>query len=275
MGDVLRLPEGVEAGAGGVWAFRVLSENVADCVYLLDRECRCLAVNPAFSQWLERPDTEIVGQTVFDIWPRPLAVKEAAEHQRVLRGERIEQEEERPRGGGDSPPLAVVRSLKLPVRDDEDVVRGVLCLFRETPIPPDQPVAASVLYNRTSQTILVVDNEPEIVQLAQLILQPHGYRVLTAEDGPQAVEIFRANKAVIDVVILDQHMPGWSGVETMNELRTLNVRTRFLLMSGGPPPEPSWRSPTSGWSFLSKPWGPEQLVKAVREVLADPMEDKG
>jgi len=272
MGDVLRLPEFVEAGAGGVWAFHALSETIVDCLYLLDSECRCLAVNRAFSQWLDRPDTEIVGRTVFDFWPRSLAVKEAAEHQRVLRGERIEQDEERPRGGGDTLPLALVRSLKVPVRDDEGVVRGVLCLFRETPIPPNQAVAASVLYNLTSKTILVVDNEPDIVHLAQLILQAHGYRVLTAEDGPQAVEIFRANKAAIDVVVLDQNMPGWSGVETMNELMTINKRTRFLLMTGGSPPEPSWGSPTSGWSFLSKPWSPEQLVKAVREVLAAPIE---
>src|SRR5690242_3901955 len=99
MVDVLSQPEFAEAWAGGAGVFRTLIENLSHCVYLLDGPGRCLALNRAFGQWVGRPEAEILGGTLFDLWPRPLADKEAIEHQQVFRhGQRIEVEEDRPRG---------------------------------------------------------------------------------------------------------------------------------------------------------------------------------
>jgi CheY-like chemotaxis protein len=118
------------------------------------------------------------------------------------------------------------------------------------------------------KTILVADNEPSIVQLAETILQRAGYQVESAENGRRALEIYRQKKRVIDLVILDQNMPGLSGVETMNELLAINKEVRVLLVTGGDLPEPSWGTGMPGWGFLAKPYTVDKLVHAVRDVLA-------
>jgi CheY-like chemotaxis protein len=125
------------------------------------------------------------------------------------------------------------------------------------------------------QTILVADNEPSIIQLAETILRRAGYRVLSAQDGRQALEIYRQEKGTIDLVVLDQNMPELSGVETLNELLAIDPEVRVLLMTGGEPPEPSWGAGMPGWGFLHKPYTMEQLVQGVRAVLLAESEDPG
>jgi PAS domain S-box-containing protein len=121
--------------AESAWMFRSLSENLDQCVYVLDRDGRCLDANDGFCRWLKRPRSEILDRPVANFWPSPLAEREAAENERVLRGEWIETEEERPRGRHTSR----VRLRKAPLRDAEGNVCGVLCLFREVVTEPAPP----------------------------------------------------------------------------------------------------------------------------------------
>lgn len=114
------------------WLFRGLTENLDQCVYVLDREGRCLDANDGFCRWLNRPQREILGRPVGAFWPHPVPEREADELERVLRGEWIETEEERPRGRRTS----WIRMRKAPLRDAVGNVRGVLCLFREVPGEP-------------------------------------------------------------------------------------------------------------------------------------------
>ncbi|HWG44890.1 MAG TPA: response regulator [Gemmataceae bacterium] len=116
----------------------------------------------------------------------------------------------------------------------------------------------------TARTILVIDNERAILHLTQTILRTHGYRVLIAEDGHSAVEMYRQDPTAIDVVLVDQNMPGLSGLETMNELLAINPQQRIWLMTGGEPPEVSWGVNNPHCGFLSKPWTTLQLLEAVR-----------
>lgn len=133
--DFLKLGGWADAWGGGTKAFRALVDNLDQGVYLLDREGRCLAVNRAFRRWLDRPEGELLGRFLVGFWPDRLAQREAAEHQRVLRGERIEKEEEWP-GSRRSPR---VRVLKVPVQDADGLVCGVLGLLREIPLPASPP----------------------------------------------------------------------------------------------------------------------------------------
>ena len=122
--------------AESAWLFRSLTENFDQCVYVLDRDGRCLDANDGFCRWLKRLRPEILGCPVRDFWPHAAAEREAGELQRVLRGEWIETEEERPRGQH----TARIRMRKAPLRDAEGNVRGVLCLFREVAVEPaDEP----------------------------------------------------------------------------------------------------------------------------------------
>lgn len=70
--------------------------------------------------------------------------------------------------------------------------------------------------------ILLIDDEPEVGVLTQLILCEEGYKVVTAQDGDQAIAIFEKLVAHISLVILDLIMPGMDGEDVFNRLRQLN-----------------------------------------------------
>jgi CheY-like chemotaxis protein len=272
MGDFASQPRLAEAWVYSAGALRAVIENLEHCVYVLNSEGRFVVVNHPFRRWLNRPEADILGRTVFDVWPLGLAERETAENQRVLGGERIDQEAGRPRigPGGAGSPSVPVRILKVPVHDGEGVVRGVLTMFREVPATGlRDPAASAVAPSRgmEQQTVLLADQDPGIVQLAQAILQRAGYLVLPASSGREALDMYRRYSTLIDVVVLDQHLADLSGMATVNELLAMNSRVRIVLITAGEPPDPSWMARTPGWRFLSKPYIADQLVQAVRDVL--------
>lgn len=114
--------------------FRAVAEGLDQCAALFDAQGRCRAVNRLFCDWLDRPEAAVVGRTIAELWPRPLADKEAADLTRVLAEERIEQDEQRPRARQ----LMPVRAVKAPVRDLQGRVRAVLVLFRDVSAEHDR-----------------------------------------------------------------------------------------------------------------------------------------
>jgi hypothetical protein len=67
--------------AGRAWIVRVLMKQFDRCIYHLVSEGRCIAADSAFSRWLGRPKTEVLGLTVFDYWPDVVAKSEVNLHQ--------------------------------------------------------------------------------------------------------------------------------------------------------------------------------------------------
>ncbi|MGC8652563.1 MAG: PAS domain S-box protein [Candidatus Kryptoniota bacterium] len=119
-----------------------------------------------------------------------------------------------------------------------------------------------------SETILVVDDEEPIRNLACDILESAGYRVLTAEDGERAIEIFRQKKDIINLVILDMIMPKMNGGETFNELKKIKQDIKAILSSGYSQNGKAREIIESGVSgFLQKPYQVDKLLEKVREVL--------
>jgi PAS domain S-box-containing protein len=248
--------------ANCAWLFRSLTENLEQCVYVLDQDGRCIAANDAFCRWLKRPQMEILGRPVVDFWPQPLSEREVAGHECILRGEQIELlEEKRPRGRQTS----LVHIRKAPLRDAEGNVRGVLCLLREV---RDEPAALPCFQSLMEKTILVVEPDTSIARLATTLLSQRGFRVLSSEDGRRAVELFRRKPGEIDLVIVEENLPGRSGLELMNDLLAINPRLAFVLVSGFGSPPPSWGASTPSLSFLSKPYTPDQLMQSVWSALA-------
>lgn len=266
MVDILHSSVFADIRAGGAAAFRALLENIDECVCLLDGSGRCVALSAALAGWLGRSEAELVGRGVADLWPPPFAEQEFAHLWRALRGERIDEEAQRPLSGRS----IRVRIVKVPVRDESGAVRGVLCLYRDALERTRTPTADLVLSSRRREaaTVLVVDTEPSIVRLARDVLQRHGYRVLAAHDGRQAIETYRRHGTAVDLVVLEQTMSDLSGLETMNELLALDGAVRVVLMTSAPEAEASWGSRLPGCRLLHKPWTADQLVRAVREVLA-------
>ncbi|MBL8798633.1 MAG: response regulator [Planctomycetia bacterium] len=80
--------------------------------------------------------------------------------------------------------------------------------------------------------VLVVDDEPAIRQLLQMSLEVQGFQVWAAAGGAEAVELYRAQRAAIGVVLLDVIMPGLDGPRTLQALEACDPEVCCLFMSG-------------------------------------------
>ncbi len=117
-------------------------------------------------------------------------------------------------------------------------------------------------------TVLLVDDEAMVRDVARAMLERAGFDVLTAQDGYEAVEIFRDHGEDCCCVIVDLAMPRMNGEETYRELRTLRPDVRVVLTSGHEEREASSRFSGSGLAaFVQKPYTYTRLVDAVRRVL--------
>ncbi len=118
------------------------------------------------------------------------------------------------------------------------------------------------------ESILVVDDEGQVLRLAKRILESYGYDVLLVEQGSQAVETLRANLGKIDLVILDIGMPGMGGRETQRRLRELDPEIPILISSGYSPGGQAKQMLAMGaQGFLPKPYQIDDLARAVRRIL--------
>jgi PAS domain S-box-containing protein len=117
------------------------------------------------------------------------------------------------------------------------------------------------------ETILVVDDEQDIRDFASQVLQNHGYRVVTASSGEQALEVF-AGGAKVDLVILDLGMPGMGGRKCLGELLSLKPSARVIIASGYSINGQAKESMQAGAvGFIGKPYRNSDLLKAVRLAL--------
>ena len=124
--------------------------------------------------------------------------------------------------------------------------------------------------DKGTETILVVDDEPTIVQLGEKILTALGYKTLAACSGDEACRIFQESAGEIDLVILDFVMPGMSGEETFNRLREIDPHVRVLLSSGYCREDKPQALITQGiQGFIQKPYFMKDLADAVQEALMD------
>ncbi len=118
-----------------------------------------------------------------------------------------------------------------------------------------------------TETVLFVDDEPALRSLGQAILERQGYTVLVAEDGVEALEVFRQQGVRIDLVILDLSMPRLSGRDTFRALRAIDERVRVLFASGSALEQKSAEEDEHLAGFVAKPYRPRELATVVREVL--------
>ena len=117
------------------------------------------------------------------------------------------------------------------------------------------------------QTVLVVDDDQQILSLASRILVSEGYGVMTASGGREGVSLYRNYRKAIGAVLLDMAMPNMNGAQTIRALRIIDADVRILLSSGHDvdpllEAEGVWPS-----AFLPKPYRPKTLVAAVAGML--------
>jgi PAS domain S-box-containing protein len=118
--------------------------------------------------------------------------------------------------------------------------------------------------------VLVADDEPIVRTTARLTLERFGYEVVLAENGKEAIEIFRRRAAEIRAVLLDLTMPLMSGEETLRHLKVIDPGVRVVLSSGFNEVEAVQRFTGKGLAgFIQKPYTAVALARKVKEALED------
>jgi len=119
-------------------------------------------------------------------------------------------------------------------------------------------------------TILVVDDQDFVVEVAQAFLERAGHRVVTASGGRAAIECFRERAAEIDAVLLDLTMPDASGEVVLAELQRIRPDVRVIIATGYNPEAASRRLASHGVAgFVRKPYEPEEIVEQIGRALAE------
>jgi CheY-like chemotaxis protein len=141
-----------------------------------------------------------------------------------------------------------------------------------TPAPPPRLAAPATVPpgddRPATGTILLVDDEVMIRQLARVVLEAAGYAVLEAEDGVVAVDVFRREHDRIDLVILDLTMPRLSGRDAFRQIQEIDPAAKVLFSSGYSVDDLAELDGARG--LLSKPYRPPDLLTAVRRAVAEP-----
>jgi CheY-like chemotaxis protein len=118
------------------------------------------------------------------------------------------------------------------------------------------------------ETLLLVDDEKMIADVGKGMLEKLGYRVLLADSGKRALEVYEAQRDSIDLIILDMIMPDMGGSETFDQLKAMDPSIRVLLCSGYSLNGQASQIMKRGCNgFIQKPFNLEKISKKIREIL--------
>ena len=127
--------------------------------------------------------------------------------------------------------------------------------------------STTIVHDPHGATILVVEDEPDVREVVAAELKNFGYRVFTASDGPEALEILES-ESDIDLLFSDVVMPrGMNGEELAREAIRRRPELKVLLTSGYPPAELRERQALGVFRVLQKPYRVEDLLRSISERL--------
>lgn len=151
------------------------------------------------------------------------------------------------------------------------------CQHRFAMLPKlSKPVGVGVPVKDSSlETVLIVDDSPTIRRVATSVLERHGYRVLTADNGEAGFDL--ALKERPHLILLDVRMPGLDGYETCKRLRAAPVtsKTPIVMLSGNDGFFDQVQGYQAGSSvYLTKPCEAKEMVAAVKRFLSQPVSSR-
>jgi two-component system cell cycle sensor histidine kinase/response regulator CckA len=127
------------------------------------------------------------------------------------------------------------------------------------------PNVASV---QGTETILIVEDDEAVSQLAVRVLRLAGYSVLTASSGAEAMQILERHGKPVHLVLTDIVMPGMSGPDLAAQLGEISPRTKIIFTSGYTDDSiVNQQLPGAAAHFIAKPYTTADLTRTVREVL--------
>lgn len=159
-------------------------------------------------------------------------------------------------------------------RHDCDQMQGFLF---SRPCPADE-IATMVLQGRRwhfndapndmpQWTLLLVDDEPYVLSGLTRVFHREGYRLLTANNGFEALELLAVN--TVHVIISDQRMPDMTGIELLSRVKELYPETTRIILSGYAELTTVTDAINRGaiWKYFTKPWPEESLREVVRQAF--------
>lgn len=141
---------------------------------------------------------------------------------------------------------------------------------------PATPVDVKI-YNPKGplELVMIVDDEDFVTMLAQRVLADHGYRVVTAKDGFQALEIYRQIHRQIALIILDFTMPVMDGADVFHEMLQINPKAAVVLSSGFAEQDRLRGMLARGLrGFIPKPYTQQKLLSQIRTTLDSIREER-
>lgn len=263
--------------------FEAFMRNSPAIAFLKDEEGRFVYANPAFVDSLGLSSSGWVGQTAHDLWPAEVAGPIQVSDREVLTTGLPKAVEEALRGPGGE---RVFFTLKFPLRDGGRTLLAGMGIdaterrFLQQRFVATQPAASALPAQPGShsapldalpsgtETVLLVEDELLVRELAKRILVRQGYRVLEAASGPEAIRVAEAHAAPLHLLLTDVVMPGLGGPEIVKRLRGRYPDLRVIFMSGYAESAIfETRALTPGENFVLKPFSPQDLLKIVRATL--------
>jgi CheY-like chemotaxis protein len=159
------------------------------------------------------------------------------------------------------------------VRVESELGKGTT-FFLYFPIPKKTDEPAARIYNHIeqiaggSETVFLVEDEVVLSELTKTFLEMNGYRVLTAKDGEEAIELYKKHYATIDIVVTDMGLPKLTGLEVLIEMKKIKPETKLIFASGYIEADlKSLMFQQGAKFFLFKPYQPNEILKVIRNVL--------
>jgi diguanylate cyclase (GGDEF)-like protein len=169
-------------------------------------------------------------------------------------------------GVEDSGQARYLRSLQCDVMQGYLVSRPLpveeMTKFLATFSPPRVPVD-----NEAAATLLLVDDEGNVISALKRLLRRENYRVLTAASGEEALALLAEHE--VGVILTDQRMPGMTGTELLARARAMHPNTVRMVLSGFTGLESLTEAINRGeiFKFLTKPWEESELLEAIRQAF--------
>jgi CheY-like chemotaxis protein len=129
------------------------------------------------------------------------------------------------------------------------------------------PSGLMIVHGRSNETILLAEDEPDLRELLTSLLRTHGYRVITAKDGEEAVFLAKKHHGSLDLLLTDIVMPHMNGIEASHIIRAIRPSVSILYMTGYAEEAFSMSRSEPNVALLEKPVSPSVLFGKIRELL--------
>lgn len=121
------------------------------------------------------------------------------------------------------------------------------------------------------RTLLIIDDEPDVVFFISKLCQPQGYHTLTASSGPEGLKYIRELSGRIDLVLLDLNMPGMGGVEVLQTIRSEQPKLPVVVLTALAGKRKECEA-LGIEAYITKPYSLEELYQTITRVIGDHFE---